>query len=966
MRIRIKAFAMAAVLLLTLAVTVMPARAASFTVTNLDDSGAGSLRQAIADAASGDTITFDAGITGTITLASTISFSKSLTIDGGANAVTLNGAGYNIFIVNGANHLDLRNLTLTQGSCGLFLYPLASADVSGCTFSANTVSGIKTEPSAGTLTVSNCTFTNNNSSGIYRELFCDPLTVSNSAFYNNLGSGIWDISNNSVTISNCIFFGNIAANGGGGILANASDLSVTNCTFSGNTAVDKGGGISFFATSPVFTNCTFSGNSAAGGGNDLYTFDSSPVIFNCIIDDVGGIATGVTASPTVSYSCVRGGWAGAGTGNVDADPLLGEIGDYGGAVQTLPLLPGSPAIDAGTNAGAPATDARGVARAQGAGFDMGAYESRGFTLGSLTGTPQTALAGAAFAVPLGLTVTSACAEPVAGGKVTFAAPATGASAVLTGSPATIAADGTVSTGATANGTEGSYTVSASASGAASVNYSLRNADSALVSPVSASFDKNPAIQADVSTAITWNNASSVSDVKNGGVSIWAGAYEVSGNTLTIKKSYLAALSVGPLALTVEFDSGNPAALTINITDTSPPVYIPAITPPAYDAAVTGGGSLPVVVSGSTATAELGTQAGNPLGDGSTMVVVMPEIPGVTIYTLGLPIACLSMPGGAGALTFTTATGSVTLPADMLSGVPGADGAKAQITVGLGDKSGLPDSVRDEIGDRPLLRLELSIDGERTEWSNPDAPVTISIPYSPTAEELADPEHITVWYIDGNGNAVAVPSGRYDPATGTVTFTVTHFSLYAVAFVYKTFADMEDVEWARISVEALASKGIISGSSEDAFSPSEGITRADYLVWLVNTLSLTSGFSGNFDDVAPYAGYYNAVGIAKALGIAEGRGDNLFAPMETISRQDMAVLTVRALEQYRGFEVSAELTVLDQFTDRTDIADYAEVCLAALVKNRLLMGDGENLSPRSPITRAEAAAFMYRIYGAFNG
>ncbi len=428
---------------------------------------------------------------------------------------------------------------------------------------------------------------------------------------------------------------------------------------------------------------------------------------------------------------------GAGAGNIDADPRLGGLGDYGGAVQTMPLLPGSPAIDAGTNAGAPATDARGIARAQGAGFDMGAYESRGFTLGTLTGTPQTALVNAAFAAPLGLTVTSASAEPVAGGKVTFTAPATGASAVLAGGPATIAADGTVSTGATANGTEGSYTVSASAAGAASVNFSLSNADSATISPVSASFDKNPAHQADVSAAITWNNATSVSDVKNGGASIGAAAYAVSGNPLTIEKAYLATQPVGPLVLTVEFNSGNPAVLTINITDTTPPpIYIPAGTP-SYSAPVSGGGSLPVVVSGNTATAELGTQAGNPLG-GGTMAVVMPEIPGVTTYTLGFPIAYLSTPGGTGALTFTTATGSVTLPADMFSGVPGADGAKAQITVGLDDKSGLTDSVRDEIGDRPLIRLELSIDGERTEWSNPDVPVTISIPYSPTPKSLPTP------------------------------------------------------------------------------------------------------------------------------------------------------------------------------------------------------------------------------------
>jgi hypothetical protein len=87
----------------------------------------------------------------------------------------------------------------------------------------------------------------------------------------------------------------------------------------------------------------------------------------------------------------------------------------------------------------------------------------------------------------------------------------------------------------------------------------------------------------------------------------AGAYEVSGNTLTIKKAYLATQPVGALVLTVEFNSGNPATLTIDITDTSPPpIYIPAITPPAYDASVSGGGALPVVVSGSTAAAELGT------------------------------------------------------------------------------------------------------------------------------------------------------------------------------------------------------------------------------------------------------------------------------------------------------------------------------------------------------------------------
>lgn len=78
------------------------------------------------------------------------------------------------------------------------------------------------------------------------------------------------------------------------------------------------------------------------------------------------------------------------------------------------------------------------------------------------------------------------------------------------------------------------------------------------------------------------------------------------------------------------------------------------------------------------------------------------------------------------------------------------------------------------------------------WSNPNAPVTVSIAYTPTPDELKYPENIVVWYIDGQNNPVSVPSGRYDAATGRVTFEVDHFSKYAVAFSYKAFSDQTSV------------------------------------------------------------------------------------------------------------------------------------------------------------------------------
>jgi hypothetical protein len=139
----------------------------------------------------------------------------------------------------------------------------------------------------------------------------------------------------------------------------------------------------------------------------------------------------------------------------------------------MALLPGSPAIDAGHNSGAPATDQRGVSRV--GTVDIGAFESRGFSATVAGGDNQSTPVNTAFAQPLVVSVASAHGEPVVGGQVTFTAPASGASAVLSGTPATIDADGTASVTATANNVPGSYAVDANAAGLAeAVHFSLTN------------------------------------------------------------------------------------------------------------------------------------------------------------------------------------------------------------------------------------------------------------------------------------------------------------------------------------------------------------------------------------------------------------------------------------------------------------------------------------------------------------
>ena len=296
-------------------------------------------------------------------------------------------------------------------------------------------------------------------------------------------------------MTNCTISGNSTTGQGGGFFISngPNSTTLTNCTISGNTSVSDGGGLLNYGNTTL-TNCTVYGNTAGGYGGGLHIDPASNpesiVTFGNTI--VAGNTTG-TSGPDVfvSGSVVSqgnnligetdgsSGWVGSDlTGTVAAplDAVLAPLGNYGGPTQTMALLPGSPAIDAGNNALIPAgvtTDQRGFDRVVNDTVDIGAFESSGFTIAVTSGSGQTA---GVFPAPLVVTVTANNPmEPVAGGLVTFTPPASGASADLTGNPASISASGTASVRATGNGLAGSYTVSASASGApVAASFSLTN------------------------------------------------------------------------------------------------------------------------------------------------------------------------------------------------------------------------------------------------------------------------------------------------------------------------------------------------------------------------------------------------------------------------------------------------------------------------------------------------------------
>ncbi|HYE82792.1 MAG TPA: invasin domain 3-containing protein [Clostridia bacterium] len=408
--------------------------------------------------------------------------------------------------------------------------------------------------------------------------------------------------------------------------------------------------------------------------------------------------------------------------------------------------------------------------------------------------------------------------------------------------------------------------------------------------------------------------------------------------------------------------------------TKPPASIPKTdnTPASPTTTISGGsisvaapkldgntGKATTTVSSSTLTSAFnGAQTG---ADGvKTVELNISGVQGATAYEPTLPAGWLSAGAAGTAIKINTAIAAVTVPGNMLTAANAAGAQNVSLTIAAVDKTGLTADIQAQIGNRPVIELNLNIDSKRVSWSNETAPVTVSIPYTPTAEELQNPEHITVWYIDGSGNATAVPSGRYDPAVGTVTFNTTHFSKYAVVYVEKTFSDLGSHAWAKKQIEVLASKGVIINSGA-TFSPGTGITRADYLMMLVRALGLSADFTGNFDDIKYSDYYYRELGTARQLGITTGIGNNRFNPAAAISRQDMMVLTERALRSLKKISKAGSMADLEKFTDKDSIAAYAKGSMAALAKEGLIEGGGSNINPLAETTRAEAAVFVYRIY-----
>lgn len=220
------------------------------TVTNTNDSGPGSLRDAVNTASSGDTIIFD--IDGTINLSVPILIiDKSLTILGPGPRIA--GSFDRIFNISGSNHVvTIAYLELINGydqtgeGGGAIINDESTLNIFNCFFAYNTSAGggAIANRNSGTLNIDRSIFFNNSATrgGAILNLN-GTLNISNSSFYNNIAplgdGGAIENSDGTIIIKNNLFYGNSASQNGGGIITTGTATLICNI-FYFNTATSGG------------------------------------------------------------------------------------------------------------------------------------------------------------------------------------------------------------------------------------------------------------------------------------------------------------------------------------------------------------------------------------------------------------------------------------------------------------------------------------------------------------------------------------------------------------------------------------------------------------------------------------------------------------------------------------------------------------------------------------------------------
>lgn len=239
------------------------------------------------------------------------------------------------------------------------------------------------------------------------------------------------------------------------------------------------------------------------------------------------------------------------------------------------------------------------------------------------------------------------------------------------------------------------------------------------------------------------------------------------------------------------------------------------------------------------------------------------------------------------------------------------------------------------------------------------PITLTFTFDQAS--LKDNQTVQVFYYDEVKKAwIEVSGGKING--NKITVEVNHFTKFAVFAVDDVtdnttaainLSDIAD-HWAEANIKQAVNSGIVKGYPDGTFKPNHSVTRAEFVVMLMNTVKPQGeGAVLTFTDTAEI-GIWAQKAVAQAFqsGIVRGYGDGSFRPNAEITRAEMAVMLANALN------LTAEANAATSFADDKDIPTWSKGAVAALKEQKLVEGKGANVyAPMSLTTRAETVTVL---------
>ena len=223
---------------------------------------------------------------------------------------------------------------------------------------------------------------------------------------------------------------------------------------------------------------------------------------------------------------------------------------------------------------------------------------------------------------------------------------------------------------------------------------------------------------------------------------------------------------------------------------------------------------------------------------------------------------------------------------------------------------------------------------------------------------------TITVTDRFGDAVKVTEN----ADGTYTFTMPNGQVTVKATFVETeepapaepFPDVDENDWFYDEVVYVYENGLMNGVENNQFAPNTATNRA-MLATILYRLAGQPDVSGDlpFTDVAAGTWYTDAVLWAAQNGIVNGLGENTFAPMNTLTREQLVTMLYRYAEA-EGYDVSAAAD-LSGYPDADKVQTYAQEAMSWAVAEGIVAGmeDG-TLNPAGNATRAQIATILMRF------